>query len=102
MFRRKCTHHSPRSCYPMLYPHSFSSMEPLEVRQLLAASISLGSDKILKLVGTDSGETISVTSIGGGKYRAVVGSLKKDVSQFNIRSITIDAKGGNDTISLSA
>jgi Ca2+-binding RTX toxin-like protein len=70
----------------------------LEPRRLLSSSLTSG---VLSVVGSSSNNTIAI-SIASGKIRvAESGLANKDYSLSSIKKIVVDAKDGNDKVTVS-
>jgi uncharacterized delta-60 repeat protein len=77
-------------------------LEFLETRRLLTTA-SIGASNTLIVLGTSSAETISLTTASGGKVAVsgVVTTFTPGSSAGQFNKISIDAGGGNDTISIA-
>src|SRR5258706_11247803 len=74
--------------------------ESLEARRLLSINLSGG---VLNIVGSAGGENINLTVKGGKLIITQVGSTNASgtFTPSSVRSIVVDARGGNDQVNLT-
>lgn len=68
---------------------------------VVVGSIAL-TGGVLKVTGSDNAETITVTKTGTNLIAKVGANLTKTYAESTVTSISIDAKGGNDTIAVTS
>ena len=73
--------------------------EPLEPRSLMSASLVNG---VLAVTGTDAPDKIGIDVAANGILFVDENGLRQAFSSYEIRSISVDARGGNDRIALAA
>src|SRR2546430_442303 len=76
-------------------------LHPLEIRRLLAITVTLDPGGILHVVGTSSSETIVINKNGAGKITAT-GTTSTYTPGTQVNGILIEASGGNDTVQISS
>jgi Ca2+-binding RTX toxin-like protein len=76
-------------------------LDNVRFSQSLAAGTAVLTSGVLTLTGTENSETLSITK-SGTTLTAKIGSVTKTFSEASVTSISIDAKGGNDTVSIAS
>src|SRR5437667_10302657 len=74
--------------------------EALEPRRLLASFAARALHGVLRINGTDQNDVISVKRSSDGIFQVSLGNQTLDFSQFAVKSIALDAGGGDDRISV--
>src|SRR5216110_3128036 len=79
-------------------------IESLETRRLLAATVELTEHGLLKVTGTDAGETISLAlNSDSSKVEVKVdGTVVGSEAVGDVHGIFVDAGAGDDTVTVGA